>query len=67
MKNESFPEEVRHKDGVALMMTCCDDFNDVNNQNVVFDGRFPKYDNEVALAGKYAGEKDLYRNQKAQC
>ncbi|MCI9639296.1 ABC transporter permease [Anaerovoracaceae bacterium 41-7] len=52
-------EEVRHKDGVALMMTCCDDFNDVNNQNVVFDGRFPKYDNEVALAGKYAGEKDL--------
>ena len=30
-----------------------------NNQKVVFKGRFPRYDNEIAVAAKYAKEKDL--------
>lgn len=51
--------EVCHVDGAALMATFTEDFSDVNNQDVVFEGRFPKYDNEIALAAKYAGEKGL--------
>ena len=51
--------EVRHIGGIALMATVSDDFADVNNQNVCFDGRFPKYDNEMAIAAKYAREHDL--------
>ena len=48
---------VSHVGGVELMATLCDDFSKVNNQSVVFKGRFPKYDNEIAIAAKYAKEK----------
>lgn len=48
---------VSHADGAELMATLCDDFSKVNNQSVVFKGRFPKYDNEIAIAAKYAKEK----------
>ncbi len=51
--------EVRHKGGIALMATMSDDFSDVNNQNVCIEGRFPKYENETAIAVKYAKEKGL--------
>lgn len=51
--------EVCHVDGIALSATITDDFLDVNNQNVCFKGRFPKYDNEVAIAARYAGEQGL--------
>ena len=51
--------EVRHVGGVGLMATICDDFSRVNNEKVCIEGRFPKYDNEVAIAAKYAGEKEL--------
>ena len=51
--------EVRHIGGIALMATVSDDYADVNNQNVCFDGRFPKYDNEMAIAAKYARDHDL--------
>lgn len=47
---------VSHVGGVELMATLCDDFSKVNNQSVVFKGRFPKYDNEIAIAAKYAKE-----------
>lgn len=47
---------VSHSEGVELMVTICDDFEKVNNQNVVFQGRFPKYENEIAIAAKYAKE-----------
>lgn len=50
---------VSHVGGVELMATLSDDFENVNNQAVVFQGRFPKYDNEIAIAAKYANEKDL--------
>lgn len=50
---------VRHVGGVELMATLCDDFAKVNNQNVCIEGRFPRYDNEIAIAAKYAGEKEL--------
>ncbi len=50
---------VSHVGGVELMATLSDDFSNVNNQAVVFEGRFPKYDNEIAVAAKYAREKGL--------
>lgn len=48
---------VSHVGGTELMATLCDDFSDVNNHAVVFEGRFPRYDNEIAIGAKYAGEK----------
>lgn len=48
---------VSHVGGTELTATLCDDFSEINNQNIVFEGRFPKYDNEIAIGAKYAGEK----------
>lgn len=50
---------ISHKDGAELQVYMCDDFSKVNNQSVVFKGRFPKFDNEIAVAAKYAKEKGL--------
>ncbi len=47
---------VWHVGGVELMATMCDDFAQANNQSVISDGRFPKFDNEIAIAAKYARE-----------
>lgn len=47
---------VSHTDGAGLICTICDDFSRLSNQSIVYDGRFPKYDNEIAIAGKYANE-----------
>lgn len=47
---------VSHTNGAELMASICDDFSKVNNQNTVFEGRFPKYNNEIAIAAKYAKE-----------
>lgn len=49
-------ESVSHMGGVELIATICDDFGKINNQSVAFEGRFPKFDNEIALAAKYARE-----------
>ena len=51
--------EVRHVEGIGLLATVCDDFSKVNNKDGVFEGRFPKYDNEIAVAAKYAEENGL--------
>ena len=48
---------VSHAGGAELMATVCDDFAKVNNQSVIYKGRFPRFDNEIAIAGKYAKEK----------
>lgn len=50
---------VWHVGGVELMATLCDDFAKVNNQSMVFEGRYPRFDNEIAIAAKYAREQDL--------
>lgn len=50
---------VTHVGGVSLMATMCDDFSQVNNQDMVIEGRFPKFDNEIAIAIKYAKERGL--------
>lgn len=48
---------VSHVGGAELMATLSDDFSDVNNKNVIYKGRFPRYGNEIAVAAKYAKEK----------
>ena len=51
--------EVRHAGGSALSATISDDFSDMNNQSVCYKGRFPKYENEMAIGAIYAEEKGL--------
>ncbi len=51
--------EVRHVGGLSLMATVCDDFSKANNQDVVWKGRFPKFENEIVVAAKYAKEQGL--------
>lgn len=50
---------VCHAGGTELTAAICDDFSQANNQDVVFEGRFPKYDNEIAPAAKYAKDNNL--------
>ncbi len=50
---------VTHSGGAELLIIVCDDFSKVNNQSVVYKGRFPKYDNEIAIGAKYAKQKGL--------
>lgn len=52
-------ETVTHSGGAELQATFCDDFSMVNNQRTVYTGRFPKYENEIAVGAKYAKEKGL--------
>lgn len=47
---------VTHLGGAELLVTICDDFSKVNNQSIIYKGRFPKYDNEIAIGAKYAQE-----------
>lgn len=50
---------VSHVDGEILEATIIDNYEELNNQDVIIKGRFPKYDNEIAIAAKYAKRKDL--------
>ncbi len=50
---------ITHSGGAELLTTICDDFSRVNNPAVIYDGRFPKYENEIAIGAKYAKEKGL--------
>lgn len=52
-------ENVIHEGGLELMATMCDDFSKTNNQDIVFKGRAPKFDNEIVIAAKYAKEQGL--------
>ena len=51
--------QLLHVGGDVLMVTVTDDFSKVNNQDVIVEGRFPKYDNEMAIAAKYVKERGL--------
>lgn len=48
-----------HEDGALLTVNLTDDFSRLNNQNIVCSGRYPEYENEIALAAKYAKEQKL--------
>ncbi|MDE7435514.1 MAG: FtsX-like permease family protein [Lachnospiraceae bacterium] len=51
--------EVRHIGGVGLFTVLCDDYSTVNNPSVCVEGRYPKYDNEVAIGISYARDMGL--------
>lgn len=51
--------EVRHFGGNALVANLSEDFSKLNNQSICVEGRLPKYDNEMAVAAKYAKENGL--------
>ena len=50
---------VTHAGGSELLAIVCDDYSKVNNPGVVYMGRFPKYENEIAIGAKYAKDKGL--------
>lgn len=50
---------VTYSGGAELLVTICDDFSKVNNPSVIYKGRFPKYENEIAIGAKYAKESGL--------
>lgn len=45
--------------GASLLANICDDFSKVNNQEVIIEGRFPEFENEAAIAVKYAREQGI--------
>lgn len=49
----------RHVNKASLVVTITDDFHDLNNQMICIEGRFPQYENEVAIAAKYAKEQGI--------
>lgn len=49
-------QKVEHTGGAELLTNICGDFSQINNQEIVIQGRFPEFDNEMALAVKYARE-----------
>ena len=52
-------EEIRHADGNVLLANVSDDFSKLNTKSIFIEGRYPKYDNEVAIGAKYAQDCDL--------
>lgn len=42
-----------------LMTYVIDDLDALNNKNVCFEGRLPRYDNEIAVSGKFATSNGL--------
>ncbi len=50
---------VSHVGGLELVATICDDFSELKYQQLIVEGRFPKFENEIAVAVKYAGEHRL--------
>lgn len=50
---------VSHVGGLELIAAICDDFSNLTNQTIVFEGRFPEFDNEIAVAAKYAREQKM--------
>lgn len=50
---------LRHVNGVSLAVTITDDFDDINNHMVCVEGRLPRYENETAIAIKYAKDQGI--------
>lgn len=53
-------EQIQHVGGLSVEGVVSDDFTKLNNQSVVIEGRFPEYENEAAVAAKYARENGLH-------
>lgn len=51
--------EIQHVGGISLYVSVTDDCSKLNNQSMSVEGRFPKYDNEVSIAAKYANDNKI--------
>lgn len=60
------PLKITHMaaDGTALYATVSEDFSALNYQSICYEGRYPLYANEVAIAGKYAREHGIRLGQE---
>lgn len=47
------------KDYTKFLVYILEDPSKLNNKDSCYEGRYPKHDNEVAISGKYAKNKDL--------
>lgn len=50
---------VLHRNSSELSVRFSDDFSKINNQQIIIEGRFPKYKNETAIGAKYAKDNGL--------
>lgn len=50
---------IQHVGGVSLIPSVVDDCSKLNNPGMSVEGRFPKYDNEISIAAKYAKDNDI--------
>lgn len=57
---------IQDKDLISFQAFIMEDANKLNNKENIYDGRYPKYDNEVAISGKYAKEKHLDIGEKIE-
>ncbi|MDE7394722.1 MAG: ABC transporter permease [Clostridiales bacterium] len=48
---------VTHVGGAELLTTVCDDFSKVNTPAIIYKGRLPRYENEMAIGARYAKER----------
>ncbi len=51
--------QIQHVDGAALYVSVVSDCSKMNNQSMSIEGRYPKYDNEVSIAAKYAKDSGI--------
>lgn len=51
--------EIQHVGGTTLYVSVTNDCSKMNNQSMAVEGRYPKYDNEFAVAAKYAKDNDI--------
>lgn len=43
----------------SIMLNIMDDFNDLNSKYMLYEGRYPKYDDEIAINGLMAKENNI--------
>lgn len=51
--------QIQHVDGAALYVSVVSDCSKMNNQSMSIEGRYPKYDNEISIAAKYAKDSGI--------
>jgi ABC-type antimicrobial peptide transport system permease subunit len=51
---DMYQADMYYKEEDSLLVNITDDFDKLNNKSVCYEGRFPKYDNEIAISGKFA-------------
>lgn len=51
--------EIQHVGGISLYVSVTNDCSKLNNQGMSVEGRYPKYDNEISIAAKYAKDNDI--------